>query len=46
MRIEIDRLDHLVMPCTDVETMADFYVRALDMEKVTFGDGRLALHFG
>lgn len=46
MRIELDRLDHLVMPCGDVESMADFYVRALDMEKVTFGDGRLALHFG
>ena len=46
MRIEIDRLDHLVMPCGDVEAMAGFYVHALDMEKVTFGDGRLALHFG
>lgn len=46
MRIELDRLDHLVMPCDDVEAMAAFYVQALDMEKVTFGDGRLALHFG
>ena len=46
MQITLDRLDHMVMPCRDVEAIADFYVRALDMEKVIFGDGRLALHFG
>ncbi|MFP6772746.1 MAG: VOC family protein, partial [Alphaproteobacteria bacterium] len=41
MKISLDRLDHIVMPCADVDAMADFYVRALDMEKVVFGDGRL-----
>lgn len=46
MQITLDRLDHMVMPCRDVEAIADFYVRALDMEKVIFGDGRLAPHFG
>jgi catechol 2,3-dioxygenase-like lactoylglutathione lyase family enzyme len=34
------------MPCGDVDAMAYFYVRTLGMEKVTFGDGRLALYFG
>ncbi|MDP6342783.1 MAG: VOC family protein [Alphaproteobacteria bacterium] len=44
--IELDRLDHFVMPCGDVEAVAAFYVQALDMEKVVFGKGRVALHFG
>ena len=46
MRITLDRLDNLVLPCGDVDAMAYFHVRTLGMEKVTFGDGRLALYFG
>jgi catechol 2,3-dioxygenase-like lactoylglutathione lyase family enzyme len=46
MRIDLHRLDHLVLPCGDVEAMAYFYVPILDMEKVTFGDGWLALYVG
>jgi catechol 2,3-dioxygenase-like lactoylglutathione lyase family enzyme len=44
--IEIDHLDHMVMPCRNVEAIADFYVKALDMRCEQFDDGRLALHFG
>gem|GEM_PF-5062505 len=32
MRIDLDRLDHLVLPCGDVEAMAYFYVLTLDIE--------------
>jgi catechol 2,3-dioxygenase-like lactoylglutathione lyase family enzyme len=44
--MKIDRLDHFVLTVRDVETTCDFYVRVLGMEKVTFGNGRIALHFG
>jgi catechol 2,3-dioxygenase-like lactoylglutathione lyase family enzyme len=30
----------------DLEATARFYQRVLGMERVVFGDGRLALHFG
>lgn len=42
----IDRLDHLVLTVADVEAAAEFYVRALGMERQVFGEGRVALHFG
>jgi catechol 2,3-dioxygenase-like lactoylglutathione lyase family enzyme len=44
--IVLSHLDHFVMPCKNVEAIADFYVQALDMRREVFGDGRLALHFG
>jgi len=44
--IEIERLDHFVVPVSDVDAVAAFYVRVLGMEKLVFGEGRVALRFG
>ncbi len=47
MRFAVDRLDHLVINCRDVETMASWYQRVLGMERETFGKAqRTALKFG
>ena len=47
MRFAVDRLDHLVITCRDVETMASWYQRVLGMEREAFGkDRRTALKFG
>jgi catechol 2,3-dioxygenase-like lactoylglutathione lyase family enzyme len=43
---EIDRLDHFVIPCSDIETICAFYVRVLNMRRIEFGDKRVALGFG
>lgn len=42
----IERLDHLVLTVHDVEATCAFYTDVLEMEIVTFGDGRRALRFG
>ena len=42
----IDRIDHIVLTCRDVERTCDFYTRVLGMEAVTFSGGRKALAFG
>ena len=44
--IGIARVDHFVMPCSDVEMIADFYVRVLGVEKIVFDKGRLAIRLG
>jgi catechol 2,3-dioxygenase-like lactoylglutathione lyase family enzyme len=47
MRFTIDRLDHLVINCSDVEIIAAWYQRVLGMEREEFGpDRRTALKFG
>jgi catechol 2,3-dioxygenase-like lactoylglutathione lyase family enzyme len=47
MRFAVDRLDHLVINCADVEKMASWYQRVLGMEREDFGDPpRIALKFG
>ena len=47
MRFAVDRLDHLVINCRDVEVMASWYQRVLGMERVEFGEPRrTALRFG
>lgn len=46
MSLRVDHLDHLVLTVRDVETTCDFYVRALGMQAITFGDDRRALTFG
>lgn len=47
MRFSVDRLDHLVVTCRDVDTSASWYQRVLGMERETFGrDQRTALKFG
>jgi catechol 2,3-dioxygenase-like lactoylglutathione lyase family enzyme len=44
--IALSHLDHLVIPCRDVDAVADFYVRVLGMEKRVDATGRVAVHFG
>ena len=42
----LEKLDHLVLPVSDVDAIAAFYTNCLGMEKRVFGEGRVALHFG
>ena len=44
--MKVEQLDHLVLPVSDIERIAHFYTTHLGMEKRTFGEGRVALHFG
>jgi catechol 2,3-dioxygenase-like lactoylglutathione lyase family enzyme len=49
MRFTIDRFDHVVLHCRDVEITAAWYQRVLGMERETFEAGReqrTALKFG
>ncbi|WP_458093389.1 VOC family protein [Roseomonas sp. WA12] len=47
MRFAVDRLDHLVITCNDVETMASWYQRVLGMERESFGEKhRTSIRFG
>jgi catechol 2,3-dioxygenase-like lactoylglutathione lyase family enzyme len=47
MRFHVDRLDHLVVTCRDVEVSASWYQRVLGMERESFGPhNRTALKFG
>ncbi len=47
MRFTVDRLDHVVINCRDVEIAASWYQRVLGMEREAFGeDRRTALKFG
>jgi catechol 2,3-dioxygenase-like lactoylglutathione lyase family enzyme len=45
-RISLDSLDHLVLTVRDPKATIAFYSGVLGMREETFGDGRLALHFG
>lgn len=42
----ITALDHLVLTVADIPRSVDFYTRVLGMQKITFGEGRIALLFG
>jgi len=44
--ISIDRIDHIVLTCHDVERTVAFYQQVLGMEPVTFAGGRRGLAFG
>lgn len=47
MRFAVDRLDHLVITCRDVEITASWYQRVLGMDREAFGEQRRnALKFG
>jgi catechol 2,3-dioxygenase-like lactoylglutathione lyase family enzyme len=47
MSLLLERIDHVVLNCRDVATLAAWYECALGMKRETFGtDGRLALKFG
>ena len=44
--MRLDRLDHLVLTVADIDATVRFYADVLGMEKVVFGEGRVALAFG
>ena len=44
--LRMDALDHLVLTVQDIEESCRFYTRALGMERVLFGQGRVGLAFG
>ena len=47
MRFTVDRLDHIVINCREIEIAASWYQRVLGMEREEFGpDRRTALKFG
>jgi catechol 2,3-dioxygenase-like lactoylglutathione lyase family enzyme len=46
MTFTVDRIDHVVLNCRDVEQTVDWYVRVLGMRREVFGQGRIALVFG
>ncbi len=47
MRFTVDRLDHLVLTCRDLDATAAWYQRVLGMEREVFGrEQRTALKFG
>jgi len=47
VRFTVDRLDHIVINCRDVDITAAWYQRVLGMEREEFGpDSRTALKFG
>ncbi|SEH76355.1 Catechol 2,3-dioxygenase [Mycolicibacterium rutilum] len=46
MALQVDRIDHVVVNCRDVERTAQWYERVLGMRRDVFGGGRIALAFG
>ncbi|KLO46306.1 virulence protein [Mycobacterium nebraskense] len=47
MRFAVERIDHVVLNCNDVEATAAWYERVLGMRRETFGpNNRVALRFG
>jgi catechol 2,3-dioxygenase-like lactoylglutathione lyase family enzyme len=44
--MKITFLDHIVLTVADIERTAEFYCRALGMQKEVFDNGRVALRFG
>ncbi|MGI4746679.1 MAG: VOC family protein [Janthinobacterium lividum] len=47
MRFTVDRLDHIVITCREVEKTASWYQRVLGMEREEYGrNRRCALKFG
>ena len=46
MGFAVNRIDHVVLNCRDVEQTADWYVRVLGMRREVFGEGRVAVTFG
>lgn len=42
----ISHIDHIVLTVADIERSVDFYKRVLQMEELTFANGRKAVKFG
>ncbi len=46
MAFELDRIDHVVLNCTDPDTTIAWYRKVLGMKAETYDDSRTALVFG
>ena len=44
--MQISRIDHIVLTVADIAATCEFYSRALNMQVLSFGAGRIALSFG
>ena len=44
--MQINRIDHIVLTVADIAVTCEFYQRVLNMQVVTFGEGRKSLAFG
>lgn len=44
--INVNRIDHIVLTVNDIPNTVDFYTKVMGMEKIVFGDNRVALAFG
>jgi catechol 2,3-dioxygenase-like lactoylglutathione lyase family enzyme len=44
--MHVKRIDHLVLTVADIEHSVEFYSRVMGMQRIEFGEGRVALGFG
>lgn len=44
--MQVDRIDHTVLTVKDISATVDFYTTVMGMDKIFFGQGRVALTFG
>lgn len=44
--ISVNRIDHIVLTVKDIPNTINFYTKVMGMEKIVFGDNRVALEFG
>ncbi|MBE9065861.1 VOC family protein [Leptolyngbya cf. ectocarpi LEGE 11479] len=44
--MKINKIDHIVMTVNSIDVTCEFYLRALGMDIITFGESRTALSFG
>ncbi|MDO6515524.1 MULTISPECIES: VOC family protein [unclassified Neptuniibacter] len=44
--MQVESIDHLVLTVKDIDKTVNFYMSVMGMEKVVFGEGRVALSFG
>jgi catechol 2,3-dioxygenase-like lactoylglutathione lyase family enzyme len=44
--MHVKRIDHLVLTVADIDHSVEFYSRVMGMQRVEFGEGRIALAFG
>lgn len=44
--MKISHIDHFVLTVADIDATVEFYARVLGMQKVGFGEGRVALQVG
>jgi catechol 2,3-dioxygenase-like lactoylglutathione lyase family enzyme len=45
-KMNIDKIDHLVLTVKDIEVSCHFYTTVLGMQEISFGGGRRAVAFG